>query len=127
SPMHHGADQKSGNVQLFRRHAVFDPLTGKRAFVPFLSGNSIRGLWRDMVMGRWLQLLGLKASDLPTVRAHALLAGGAVAEGADGATVNNAVRRRARELCPPWDLLAGCTDQQIMSGRARVSDATLVC
>jgi hypothetical protein len=125
--MHHGADDKSGNVNLFRRHVVFDPLTGRRAYVPFKAGNAVRGLWRDMIMGRWLSLLGLKASNIPTERAHALLAGGAVAEGADTATVNNPVRRRARELCPPWDLLAGCTDQQIMSGRARVGDAVLVC
>src|SRR5690606_42087131 len=37
------------------------------------------------------------------------------------------VRRRARELCPPWDLFAGCIDQQIMQGRGRIGDATLVC
>lgn len=127
SPMHHGADEKSGNVNLFRRHAIFDPLTGRRSFVPFLSGNAVRGLWRDMVMGRWLSLLGLRSDQIPTARSHALLAGGAVEEGADTATVNNPVRRRARELCPPWDLIAGCTDQQIMSGRARVHDAVLVC
>lgn len=127
SDMHHGADQKSGNVNLFRRHKVFEPLTGRHCYVPFMSGNAVRGLWRDMVMGRWLSLLGLKSTDIPPERAHSLLAGGAVAPGADTATVNNAVRRRARELCPPWDLFAGCTDQQIMSGRVRVGDAVLVC
>lgn len=127
SDMHHGADQKSGNVTLFRRNKVFDPLAGRHCYVPFVSGNAIRGLWRDMVMGRWLALLGLKSTDLPPERAHALLAGGAVDAGADTATVNNPVRRRARELCPPWDLFAGCTDEQIMSGRARVGDAVLVC
>lgn len=127
SDMHHGADQKSGNVNLFRRHKVFDPLRGRHCYVPFLSGNAVRGLWRDMVMGRWLSLIGLKSTDLPTERAHSLLAGGAVDQGADTATVNNPVRKRARELCPPWDLLAGCTDQQIMSGRARVGDSVLVC
>lgn len=127
SPMHHGADEKSGNVNLFRRQLSYDPLTGRRYFVPFMSGNAVRGLLRDMVMGRWLSLLGLRSDQIPTARAHALLAGGAVETGADTATVNNVVRRRARELCPPWDLFAGCTDQQIMSGRARIGDATLVC
>jgi hypothetical protein len=127
SPMHHGADVKHGNVNMFRRKPVFDAVTGRREYVPFISGNAVRGLWRDMVMGRWLQLIGLSAVEIPTARAHALLAGGAVQKGADTGTVMNEVRRRARRLCPPWDLLGGCTDQQIMSGTVRVSDTTLVC
>lgn len=127
APLHHGADQKHGNVSLFRRQPVFDPLMGARRYVPFLSGNAIRGGWRDIAMGRWLGLIGLKPTDIPPVRAHSLLAGGAVDQGADTSSVNNTIRRLARELCPPWDLLAGCTDQQIMSGRARVGDGTLVC
>ncbi|HEX6940913.1 MAG TPA: hypothetical protein VF158_15960 [Longimicrobiales bacterium] len=127
SPMHHGADEKHGNVRLFRRHRVHDPRTGRVAYVPFVSGNAIRGFWRDLVMDRWFKLLGLSTRRLPTHRAHALLAGGNVDAGADGAKVNNAVRDAARRACPPWDLFAGCIDKQIMSGRARVCDAILVC
>lgn len=127
SPFHHGADTKTGNVNLFRRHRSNDPLTGMASEVPFKSGNSIRGAWRDMAMGVHLQLLGLKATDIPPGRAHSMLAGGAVEQGADTGTVNNLIRSRARELCPPWDLFAGCIDQQIMQGRALVGDATLVC
>lgn len=126
-PMHHGADEKHGNVSLFRRHRVHDPLTGKVAYVPFVSGNAIRGFWRDLVMDRWCKLIGLSTRILPVHRAHALLAGGNVDKGADGAKVNNAVRDAARSACPPWDLFAGCIDKQIMSGRARVCDAVLVC
>jgi hypothetical protein len=127
SPMHHGADEKHGNVNLFRRHRVHDPLTGTVAYVPFMAGNAARGLMRDEMMGQYLGLLGLRSTEIPTARAHAMLAGGAVDSGADTAKVNNPIRRRARELCPPWDLLAGCTDQQIMGGRARIGDAMLVC
>ena len=127
SDMHHGADEKTGNVNMFRRHRVHDPLSGQDAFVPFLSGNAVRGLWRDMVFGRWLQLLGIKSTEVPPFRAHAFFAGGSVEKGADGAKVNNLVRDEVRTLCPPWDLLAGCIEQQIMQGRARVGDATLVC
>lgn len=127
SPMAHGADEKSGNVNMFRRHRVIDALTGQHAYVPFIAGNAVRGMLRDMVMGRWLGLLGLQASDIPPARAHALLAGGNVEAGVDTGTVRVDVRRRARSLCPPWDLLGGCTDQQIMAGRARIHDAVLVC
>lgn len=126
-PMAHGADEKSGNVTMFRRQWEFDALTGRRVSVPFISGNAIRGMWRDLVFGRWLQLLGLKATDLPPAKAHALLAGGSVEAGSDTGAANPAARRAARELCPPWDLFAGCIEQQIMGGRAHVHDASLVC
>lgn len=126
-PVHHGADQKSGNVNMFRRQPAYDARTGRECMVPFLSGNSIRGQWRDMVMGRWLQLLGLSPEDIPPMRAHALLAGGSIDRGADTAEVNNLVRREARDKCPPWDLIAGNIDQQTMGGRLRVGDAILVC
>lgn len=127
SDLHHGADSKTGNVSMFRRHDILDPLTGKCHQVPFISGNAIRGQWRDLVMGRYLSLLGLKSTDIPPMKAHALLAGGSVEQGADGAQVNNVIRKTARDLCPAIDLLGGNIDQQIMSGRARVGDALLVC
>jgi hypothetical protein len=127
SPLAHGADEKSGNVTMFRRQWVFDALTGRRAAVPFLSGNAVRGMWRDMVFGRWLQLIGLTSNDLPPAKAHALLAGGSVDVGADTGAADPVARRLAREICPPWDLFAGCLEQQIMGGRARIHDATLVC
>jgi hypothetical protein len=127
SPAFHGADTKTGNVQLFRRHAVPDPLTGMTHEVPFIAGNATRGMLRDIGAGMHLGLLGLRSTDIPTSRAHALLSGGSIEKGADTGTVDNVLRSRARELCPPWDLFAGCVDQQIMSGRGRVSDATLVC
>ncbi len=126
-PMSHGADEKAGNVNLFRRHRSIDALTGEHCYVPFISGNAIRGMWRDMLMARWLDLIGLQPKDLPSSKVHALVAGGNVEAGADGAGVNLGVRRRAREMCPPWDLVAGCIEQQIMQGHARVHDAVLVC
>lgn len=128
APMAHGADLKSGNVALFRRERRVNPLTGEHVLVPFVSGNAVRGLWRDLIFGRYLQGIGLTAADLPAkTRAHAMLAGGSLDQGADTATVNVAARRRARAACPPWDLFAGCVDAQIMAGCARVNDAVLVC
>jgi len=127
SPMHHGADEKHGNVNLFRRHRVHDPLTGRVAYVPFVSGNAVRGLWRDIAMDRWLSLLGISSRDLPPQRAHALFAGGSVDRGADSAKIDNTVRDVARDTCPPWDLFAGCIDKQIMGSRIRVCDAVLAC
>src|SRR5690606_23181047 len=127
SPMHHGADEKMGNVSLFRRHRMVSPLTGEQYLVPFISGNAVRGQWRDMIMYRLFRLVGVSDTEIPPQRVHALLAGGSIDKGADTGSVDTAVRRAARENCPPWDLLGGCIDHQIMRGLLRVHDALLVC
>lgn len=126
-PMHHGHDEKTGNVSLFRRHRVIDPTTGRAHLVPFVSGNSIRGMWRDMVFGRLLGLVGLTFAEMAPRRAHALLAGGTIAAGTDTAKVDVGQRRRARAICPAWDLLGGTIDGQLMGGVISVHDAVVVC
>jgi hypothetical protein len=126
-PLAHGADEKHGNVTMFRRHKVIDRLTGEHSYVPFISGNAVRGMWRDLLMARYLELAGVNPHDLPKSRVHALFSGGTIESGADTSKIDVMARKRARALCPPWDLLAGCIDGQIMAGHARVHDAVLVC
>lgn len=127
SPMSHGADEKSGNVSMFRRGKTVDKLTGKHVLVPFMSGNAVRGMWRDLMFSKFLQLVEIDPKQMPSSRVHALFAGGSIEAGADSAGVNLATRRAARAICPPWDMFAGCIDNQIMQGRLRVHDAMLVC
>lgn len=127
SPLHHGHDEKTGNVSLFRRHRVIDPTTGSVHLVPFISGNAVRGQWRDLVFGRLLELVGMSFAEVPPRRAHSLLAGGTIAVGADTAKIDVPRRRRAREICPAWDLLGGTLDEQLMGGVASVWDPVLVC
>ncbi len=127
SPLVHGHDQKTGNVQLFRRQRSVDPTNGTVNLVPFVSGNAVRGAWRDQLFSRLLHLVGLTFREMPPQRAHALLAGGTIEAGADSAKVDVGLRRRAREICPAWDLIAGCIDGQIMKGLLSVMDAELVC
>lgn len=126
-PMAHGHDDKYGNVVLFRRQREINPVWGKACDVPFMAGNAVRGLWRRLVMGDYLTRVGLTWTDLHPTRSHSLKSGGAVAGGADKAKINLATRKQTRTLCPAWDLIAGCIDQQVMMGRLRVHDATLVC
>ncbi len=127
SPFAHGHDDKAGNVVLFRRQLQIDPWTGGQSMVPVYTGNAMRGMWRDLLFGRMLRLLGVDPTDLPPSRAQELFAGGSIAAGADGASNNLAARRRARATVPGIDLLGGCIEQQILSGIRRVHDCTLLC
>lgn len=127
SPCAHGADHKSGNVTMFRRQRYVDPTTGETYLAPFISGNAWRGIWRDEAGALTCRDVGLKLTEIDTKVAHALMAGGTIEAGADGASVDLALRRQARRILPAWDLFAGVMNQQIMRGILRVHDAILVC
>lgn len=128
SEIAHGADEKTGNVNGFRRQDIIDQRTGRRVSVPFISGNAVRGRWRRLLMARYCELVGVLPRELPTQsRFHALFSGGTTEAGADTGKVDVVTRSRARALCPPWDLIAGIVDSQIMGGRGAVFDAKLVC
>lgn len=128
APLAHGADSKAGNVNLVRREAIVDPLTGRRVEVPFLAGNAFRGQLRDLMMLRFLDRLGLSPEEVRPDIAHAMLAGGTIESGADSVAVVLGVRRAWRAMCPPWDLIAGVIPgQPPMQGVLSVQDALLVC
>lgn len=127
SPCSHGADHKSGNVTMFRRQRYKDPVTGDTYWAPFIAGNAWRGVWRDEAGALTCRDVGLKLTEVDPKIAHALMAGGTIEAGADGAGVDLALRRRVRALIPAWDLFAGVLQQQIMRGMLRVHDSHLVC
>jgi len=127
SNLAHGGDVKSGNVVLFRRERKIDPTTGEQHLVPLFSGNATRGILRDIAGGMLLRDVGLHPEELPPRVAHALFSGGTIEAGADGATVDLALRRKLRELLPMWDVFGGVWAQQIMAGVLRMHDPIVVC
>lgn len=127
SPLAHGADVSGSNVVGFRREARFDPLTGRSVDLPFVSGNSIRGLWRDLLAYDLCALTGVAPAELDREVGNAIFAGGAIDAGATMGAVDVGVRRAVRDLSPAWALLGGVVHNELMEGRLLVSDAVLVC
>lgn len=127
SPLAHGGDIKSGNVTLFRRERRIDSHTGEHVLVPLLSGNAVRGVWRDIAGTLLCRGVGLDPLDLPPRVAHTLFAGGTIDKGADGASVDLSLRRRLREMLPMWDVFGGVWEQQIMQGVLKMHDPVLIC
>lgn len=123
----HGADAKTGNVTMFRRHRTHDLLTGRITYTPFIAGNAIRGMLRDMVFNRFLALVGLKAEDLSPKLAHTFFSGGSIESGSVTHAVDVGAIRTIRQMVPPFDLWAGCFNDRAVTGRLRVHDAVLVC
>lgn len=127
SEISHGADEKHGNVILFRREATVDLLTGETKFAPFISGNSVRGGWRDMMIHAFYGLVGLGKGEVSNDLHHSLTSGGVIDSGSELAKVDPALREAVRTLCPPFELLGGIVEKQVCHGAFNVHDAILVC
>lgn len=123
APLAHGADEKDGNVSRFRCEARMDLLTGLWSDVPFVAGNAVRGMVRDLLMIDAMTLVGVAPQRMPGPTAHALLSGGQISSGADTAGVDLPLRRQWRGLFPAVDLLGGVIENQTMAGWLRCSDA----
>lgn len=127
SETHHGSDEKDGNVSRFRTQRYVDPLTGREAVLPFISGNAWRGQTRDALALDMLTRLGIEPKDLPPAVAHSLFSGGNIEAGSVGAGVNVLYRRELRRLVPIVDVLGGVYSNDPMDGVLRAGDAIPVC
>ena len=130
SPLSHGSDEKSGNATLFRRMAVLCQ-NDKVLYLPFVSGNSIRGIVRDLLADDLLSRLGIEARrDKPNIALwffHALYSGGALEEGGNklldnclgkaGASKAEGIKE-FRTMFPVLSALGSALGSRILSGRA---------
>lgn len=140
SPLTHGADVKAGNTTLFRRMAVIDEL-GTVRHLPVVSGNSVRGVLRDILADHLLQSLGLASDRMrPSIAPwlfHALYSGGTLSEQASGSPISKLLGshgiikaegwRHFREVVPALSLFGCALEQHIIPGRMQVSHLRPVC
>ncbi len=127
SELIHGADQRFGNVILFRREPVIDLLTGRSNNAPFISGNSIRHSWRAIATDGLYLMLGIEKGEVDPELHHALTSGGVIDAGSEMAKVDPALRAAVRHLFPAFELLGGIVEKQVCHGAWNVHDAMLVC
>lgn len=127
SPVHHGADDKDGNVSRFRTERRYSSILGRAVDVPLYSGNAWRGQVRDLVALDLFERIGLRPSEAAPVWAHALFSGGSIESGSASNGSNAAMRRALRDLLPIVDLMGGVYGNEPMDGVLRGFDALPVC
>lgn len=127
SPVHHGADEKDGNVSRFRTERRYSPILGRFVEVPLYSGNAFRGQCRDAVALDLFDTIALAPNAALPVWAHALFSGGSIESGSASNGSNAAFRRELRDLLPIVDLLGGVYNNEPMDGVLRASDALPIC
>lgn len=144
SSLSHNGGDKAGNVALLRREDVMQP-SGQPESVVVLSGNAIRGRFRDVAMLHMLRELGYgeeRATQVTDTTAganregdtlglslpalHFLFSGGTLT-GDGGKAINLAALERWRQLIPLVSLLGGAVGNVILPGKLKFGKALPIC
>lgn len=141
TPLTHGADGKAGNATLFRRIEVL-ATNGTAMYLPYYSGNAVRGQMRDLLADHFLAALGLPTDrSKPAVALwffYALYSGGALEEKSDamkalrkqlgdaGAIRTDGIRQ-FRDHLPALSLLGCALGNRVLNGHVQVGDLRPRC
>lgn len=125
TPLHHGSDESTGSRSTLRRMKYL--VEGKMMEVPVISGNSIRGILRRMIMRDMLEQLDYKKlSSLKTY--HMLFAGGTLESvSSESGNINLGMRKQMRESLPPLSLFGSAIGNQMIEGKMKCAYAIPVC
>lgn len=91
--------------------------------IPCVSGNSIRGKIRDLVMYDFIERTGIEIMDKPIY--HILLSGGALNDSTQYEDID--LRLKLINMCPMLDLLGAAIGKMTIDGRLNVSFAFPEC
>lgn len=118
---HNGGESYGINSKLRREKFVLPDLTTEE--IPVVSGNSIRGVLRDVGMMHMCRVLGMQLN-LPAF--HFLFSGGALSsDGGKAIDIDEA--RRVRELIPLVGVLGGALGNVILPGKADIGKLIPIC
>lgn len=122
-PISHGAGT-SGNTQLLRTADVIGP-DGRRASVPYVSGNSVRHTLRAALAWHLVRTLDLPEGSLSKRMVDLLWSGGALTS--TGNQADLALNRRVHTLLPGVGALGYSAQSDIVAGTLYVDNVHLVC
>lgn len=128
SIMHNGGQQNS-TTSMLRREKFVQP-SGKVCTIPVISGNSIRGILRDVGMYDMLQKLGYgieqrEGDEKPIVKGlplsafYFLFSGGALSSTGESG-INIEKFRKMKELIPLIGVFGGASGNAIMPGKLKI-------
>lgn len=142
SPLSHGGDSKMGNATPFRRYAVMCDDGNTFMDLPAISGNSYRGLMRDLLSDSFLSEIGITPDKTrsPVARwfFHIIYEGGAL-KGVDKETKkitdklgkNGAINPQGlyelRDMIPHISLLGAAVGNRMIEGRIYTNKLRPVC
>jgi hypothetical protein len=132
SSISHNGGERNGTITQLRREKFVQP-NGKVARVPVISGNSVRGIFRDRGMFSMLRQLGYgvnvetgEVSGLPLNAFYFLFSGGALTSTGDG-HIDVKKFREMRETIPLIGLFGGAAGNTILPGKMKIGKLLPIC
>lgn len=120
SPLSHNSDENFGTDVQLRTYKV--KYGNDFEDIPFISGNSIRGILRRRIIKDFIDQLGIKALAEQTY--FQLFSGGILEKGSYNIEI--AKQKEIRENIPPISLLGTAFSNFIMSGKMKVGIGILI-
>jgi len=119
------AKQKNATLDLFADNSEQGKVTFKRskASIPYISGNSIRGILRRIIMRDFTLLADIKT--IEKQRYHMLFTGGNITDSTEFEDIQR--REEMIEMCPPLALLGSAIGNMTIESDMKVGGARLLC
>lgn len=130
TPVFHGGNEKTGSVQLLNRLKFI--VNGKPTDVPIISGNSIRGRLRRLLVKDFLSLAGYQLDLTKTKHQrlyHTLYAGGVLTATSDkeSGVVDLSLKTRIQSYILPVRLFGASYVNQTVEGEVLVGHLLPIC
>ena len=126
TPIFHGGDEKTGSTPVLRTISIWVEGRGEVP-VPYVSGNSVRGKTRRMIMRDLLDLVGY---EIKNAKLHHVLFSGGVLESVEeeaSGVIDLAFRKRIRDMLPPVALYGCAVGNQMIQGILTVEHMWPIC
>lgn len=123
SPIYHGGDEKTGSTPILRSIAIFDG--SKQYIIPYVSGNSIRGKLRRLIMKDFFIMLDYE----PDIKIHHVFYSGGVLESTEEmySYLDLEMRKKIRNFLIPLSLFGASIGNQVIQGKLLVGHAYPIC
>lgn len=129
SPIHTGSDETLSTTKTIRLEETIGLVNGEKQLVnvPIITGNSIRGYLRRLVMQDFLTRLDYTLESPKTY--HFLFTGGILEalDKADKGAVNISLKSKLIDILPPLALFGSALGNQMFTGKMKVGQAHLIC
>lgn len=124
SPVHHGGNEKTGNLAMMRRMPFV--IENEIVEIPYIDGNAVRGRLRRLAARDLMERLDFAPKT--DIVYHMLMSGGALEDaGAGSGKVNVEFNKRIRSLLPTLSLLGTSYLNQALAGKLCVGHMLPYC
>lgn len=125
TPIFHGGDEKTGSTPILRTITVYNSKENKNYILPYISGNSIRGKLRRLIIHDFFSNLNYE----PDLKMHHIFYSGGVLESTEQmyGNVDLELRKKIRDFIIPISLFGASIGNQILAGKLQIGHIFPIC